>query len=257
MLVNLWSCGSAIAKAETSRVPVTGVGLDNHIATPPINAPSSTGPKVNDSRRSAGPPLGAVAGKGLPGGDRRHATQCGRLPDKTRRRRRLGHRARRDERLARVRVDYRVLRRRQHRRHHLVREHVHLGRRPAAQLVGSFLRRGGAAHEFLDRCQPFPVGARSKHAQVSAAASSLPQVLITLASRFQRLSWKYRSIAYATTLKNVGVLYQTMYLVATSMRLASCALGGGNSALFAEAIGTDYCTESSVGEFTLGSMRDS
>lgn len=95
-----------------------------------------------------------------------------------------------------------------------------------------------------------------RDAQHAAALSSTPQVLITLASRFQRLSWKYRSIAYATTLKNVGVMYQTMYLVATAMELASCALGGGNSALFAAAAGIDYPVESSVGEFILGSIQE-
>ena len=78
-------------------------------------------------------------------------------------------------------------------------------------------------------------------------------MLITLASRFQRLSWKYAAIAYAATLKNVGVLYQTMYLVATAMGLAPCALGAGNADLFAAAAGTDYYAESSVGEFMLGS----
>lgn len=79
-----------------------------------------------------------------------------------------------------------------------------------------------------------------------------PQLLITLASRFARLSWKYESIAYATTLKNVGVLYQTMYLVATAMGLAPCALGAGDSALFQRVTGLDPTTESSVGEFMLG-----
>ena len=92
-----------------------------------------------------------------------------------------------------------------------------------------------------------------RDAQRVAGLSSLPQVLITLASRFPRLSWKYRGLAYATTLKNVGVLYQTMYLVATAMGLAPCGLGAGNSALLAEAIGTCYVAESSVGEFILGS----
>jgi SagB-type dehydrogenase family enzyme len=85
--------------------------------------------------------------------------------------------------------------------------------------------------------------------------SGEPQVLITLASRFQRLSWKYSGLAYAVTLKNVGVLYQTMYLVATAMGLAPCGIGGGNPAVFAEAVGTDYFAESSVGEFLLGSAR--
>jgi SagB-type dehydrogenase family enzyme len=82
------------------------------------------------------------------------------------------------------------------------------------------------------------------------------QVLITLASRFQRLSWKYTGMAYAATLKNVGVLYQSMYLVATAMGLAPCALGGGNASLFAEAIGTDYFAETSVGEFLLGTAAE-
>ena len=79
------------------------------------------------------------------------------------------------------------------------------------------------------------------------------QVLLILASRFPRLAWKYASLAYALTLKHVGVVYQTMYLAATAMGLAPCALGGGDSDLFARAAGVDYCAETSVGEFLLGS----
>jgi hypothetical protein len=44
-----------------------------------------------------------------------------------------------------------------------------------------------------------------------------------------------------------------MYLVATAMRLAACALGGGDSDLFARASGLDYYEEGAVGEFILGS----
>ncbi|MCB0168753.1 MAG: SagB family peptide dehydrogenase [Anaerolineae bacterium] len=80
-----------------------------------------------------------------------------------------------------------------------------------------------------------------------------PQVLIAITARFARVYWKYKSMAYALILKDVGVLYQTMYLVATAMDLAPCAIGGGNSDLFAKAIGTDYYEETSVGEFALGS----
>jgi SagB-type dehydrogenase family enzyme len=80
----------------------------------------------------------------------------------------------------------------------------------------------------------------------------VPQVVITLASRFNRLAWKYRGISYATTLKNVGVLYEAMYLAATAMGLAPCGLGSGDSALFSEATGLDPLVESSVGEFMLG-----
>jgi oxazoline/thiazoline dehydrogenase len=80
-------------------------------------------------------------------------------------------------------------------------------------------------------------------------------VLITMAARFQRLSWKYESISYSLMLKNVGALFQTMYLVATAMDLAPCALGGGDSDLFARAAGLDYYAETSVGEFLIGSKR--
>jgi hypothetical protein len=45
-----------------------------------------------------------------------------------------------------------------------------------------------------------------------------------------------------------------MYLVATAMQLAPCALGTGNSSLFAEALGIEFFVESSVGEFVLGSL---
>jgi len=79
-----------------------------------------------------------------------------------------------------------------------------------------------------------------------------PHVLILVAARFLRVNWKYESIAYALILKNVGVAYQTMYLVATAMGLAPCALGGGSADLFCRAAGTKYWEESSVGEFMLG-----
>jgi oxazoline/thiazoline dehydrogenase len=94
-----------------------------------------------------------------------------------------------------------------------------------------------------------------RSACVAAGISHPPQILITVTARFQRMSWKYESIAYAAILKDVGVLYQTMYLVATAMRLAPCALGSGNSDAFAAAADLRYLEESSVGEFMLGSIR--
>jgi SagB-type dehydrogenase family enzyme len=79
------------------------------------------------------------------------------------------------------------------------------------------------------------------------------QVLLILAARFARVRWKYSGLAYALTLKNVGVLLQSMYLAATAMGLAPCALGAGDSDAFCRATGTDYYVETSVGEFLLGS----
>jgi SagB-type dehydrogenase family enzyme len=82
------------------------------------------------------------------------------------------------------------------------------------------------------------------------------QVLIVISARFRRVAWKYSSMAYAAILKNVGVVYQTMYLVATAMDLAPCAVGSGDSDRFARMIGTAVHAESSVGEFLLGSRAE-
>lgn len=82
----------------------------------------------------------------------------------------------------------------------------------------------------------------------------VPQILLVIASRFGRLSWKYRGIAYANTLRDVGVLYEAMYLAAMAMGLAPCALGTGNSGAFGAATRLDPLVESSVGEFMLGTL---
>ena len=90
----------------------------------------------------------------------------------------------------------------------------------------------------------------------SIGRESVPQALVTVASRFNRLGWKYRGISYALTLKNVGVLLEAMCLVATAMGLGACALGGGNSAMFSAATGLDPLVESSIGELVLGTLPD-
>jgi len=95
-----------------------------------------------------------------------------------------------------------------------------------------------------------------KLAQLISVSDAKPQVLLVLTARFSRLSWKYQSVVYALILKHVGVLYQSMYLVATAMGLAPCALGGGDSDLFAQASGLDYLAEGAVGEFILGSLSE-
>lgn len=89
-------------------------------------------------------------------------------------------------------------------------------------------------------------------AWVSSARQCRPQVLITIASRFHRVSWKYSGMAYAAQLKNAGVLYQTFYLVATAMNLAGCGLGLGDAARFARLTELSNFQEGSVGEFMLG-----
>nr|WP_225954944.1 SagB family peptide dehydrogenase [Kibdelosporangium phytohabitans] len=90
-------------------------------------------------------------------------------------------------------------------------------------------------------------------AALAMGKDTAPQVLLVITARFGRTMWKYQTMAYALTLKNVGALQQTMYLVATAMGLAPCAIEAGTSDVFAETTGIDPLTESPVGEFALGS----
>ena len=45
-------------------------------------------------------------------------------------------------------------------------------------------------------------------AKMAMGTAAVPQILITIAARFARVSWKYSSLAYALILKDVGVLTQ-------------------------------------------------
>ncbi len=47
-------------------------------------------------------------------------------------------------------------------------------------------------------------------AEYAMGAPAAPQILITIAARFGRISWTYSSIAYSLILKDVGVLIQTL-----------------------------------------------
>jgi oxazoline/thiazoline dehydrogenase len=111
-------------------------------------------------------------------------------------------------------------------------------------------------HELCSLCGATePVQALLKNAGMSMGANN-PQLLIIITAHFQRLAWKYESIAYALMLKHVGALSQTMYLVATAMNLAPCGIGSGDSDLFTQAAGGNYYAQTSVGEFALGSQPE-
>jgi SagB-type dehydrogenase family enzyme len=91
-----------------------------------------------------------------------------------------------------------------------------------------------------------------KGAEFAMGVNAAPQILITIAARFGRVSWKYSSIAYALILKDVGALMQTFYVVATDMGLGGCAIGTGNIDLFAKMTGLPFHVEGPVGQFALG-----
>ena len=138
---------------------------------------------------------------------------------------------------------------------------------------------GGASYELelylaVDKCEGLargfyhydagghalvPIGVRTPQleallagAQFAMGAPAVPQVLITIAARFGRTSWKYSSIAYALILKDVGVLIQTLYLMATDMGLGGCAIGSANIDLFAKMTGIEFHVEGPVGQFAIG-----
>ena len=89
-------------------------------------------------------------------------------------------------------------------------------------------------------------------AEYAMGAPAAPQILITIAARFGRISWKYSSIAYALILKDVGVFMQTLYLMATDMGLSGCAIGIENIDLFAKMTGVEFHVEGPVGQFAIG-----
>jgi SagB-type dehydrogenase family enzyme len=138
---------------------------------------------------------------------------------------------------------------------------------------------GGASYEFelylaVDKCEGLPrgfyhydagghalvpIGVRKhefeallKAAEFAMDAPAAPQILITIAARFGRVSWKYSSIAYALILKDVGVLIQTLYVMASDMGLGGCAIGTTNIDLFAKMTGLEFHVEGPVGQFALG-----
>lgn len=90
-------------------------------------------------------------------------------------------------------------------------------------------------------------------AQLTVLGNRSPQCLLVITARFDRILPRYRGMGYATTLKNVGALFQNMYLVATALGLAPCALGNGDNALIEDALQIDRQIEGGVGEFLLGS----
>jgi SagB-type dehydrogenase family enzyme len=100
--------------------------------------------------------------------------------------------------------------------------------------------------------RPHEIDAMLSGAELAMGAPAAPQILITITARFGRISWKYGSIAYALILKDVGVLLQTLYLMATDMGLGGCAIGSTDIDLFAKMTGIEFHVEGPVGQFAIG-----
>jgi SagB-type dehydrogenase family enzyme len=81
------------------------------------------------------------------------------------------------------------------------------------------------------------------------------QVLLLITARFPRMFWKYRTIGYATLLKDTGAFFQSLYLAATALGLAPCAVGSGDSRALSLLIEADIHEETTIGEFLIGSRH--
>lgn len=79
-----------------------------------------------------------------------------------------------------------------------------------------------------------------------------PAVLFVITAVFARTCWKYRGIPYHIILRETGALYQTLYLAATSLNLAPCAIGAFPERAVAEILHLNSCDEAQVGFFALG-----
>lgn len=79
-----------------------------------------------------------------------------------------------------------------------------------------------------------------------------PPLILVLTCRFGRMHYKYQRMSYAAILKEAGGLMQNLYLVATALDLACCALGFGDSESCAGLLGRDFFSETSVGELVMG-----
>jgi SagB-type dehydrogenase family enzyme len=120
-------------------------------------------------------------------------------------------------------------------------------------LAKGFYHYDAGAHVLVPIAARAPdVEAMLTGASLAMAAPALPQVLIMIAARFARVSWKYGALAYALMLKDAGVLTQTLYLMAADMELGGCAVGSVNIDLFARMTGLDFHVEGPIGQFALG-----
>ena len=79
--------------------------------------------------------------------------------------------------------------------------------------------------------------------------------MLLVTAVFARVMWKYEGIGPGLIDRNVGCLYQTIYLVATALGLGPCAIGAGDEAANASWLGLDPLVESQVGCVLIGTLE--
>lgn len=114
-------------------------------------------------------------------------------------------------------------------------------------------------HELVKLEEAAEAGAalnREFHAATDHSLNRDPPLALIIGAVFRRTMWKYRGIGLQLVYKDVGCLYQTLYLVTTAMNLAPCAIGTGRVNANADWLGTDPLVESRVGAFLVGPRPD-
>ncbi|MFI8460831.1 SagB family peptide dehydrogenase [Kitasatospora sp. NPDC085464] len=123
-----------------------------------------------------------------------------------------------------------------------------------AGLPGGLYHYDSVHHRLAPVASPGPETERMlSFARGTATMPGPPQVLFVITARVGPLMRKYEGIPYTLALKDAGILTAWMYLVATDMGLAPCALGAGDTASFSALAGLDTLAEPAVAEFALGS----
>lgn len=89
-------------------------------------------------------------------------------------------------------------------------------------------------------------------AGVAAGSTRRPPVLVTITTRMAKLAWMMDGLAYATTVRHVGALQQTLHMVATAMGLASRALAVSDGAIVDAALRLRFPVTVTVGELLVG-----
>ncbi|WP_437587678.1 SagB/ThcOx family dehydrogenase [Sorangium sp. So ce1000] len=93
---------------------------------------------------------------------------------------------------------------------------------------------------------------RSVHAATGGQLNRDPAAILLVTAVFERVLWKYHELGLSLIYKDVGCLFQTLYLVATAMGLAPCAVGAGDEAENSRWLNLDPLHESQVGCFLIG-----
>ncbi len=80
-----------------------------------------------------------------------------------------------------------------------------------------------------------------------------PQVILFVTARMERMNWK--NCAYLLAHQDTGALLQNLYLAATALGLAPCALGGVPQWKFTTVFGVSPAHEPLICAFLIGSAR--